>query len=159
MMAIMCSFSLLLYFAIWINIQYNRRFKAPEVLSQFRRKCSTATHFYPINIESKHPQDSSYMGNIAASNAVWVNIFDTKRRKGNTKKPSFNLRMITPVDYNEGSNDDENGNIEEESGITYQYPNKKPTSDSYATNSSTILSGYSSLELSLTFSQKATFKR
>jgi hypothetical protein len=99
------------------------------------------------------------MGNIAASNAVWVNTFGTKRRKGNNKKPSSNLRRITPVDYNEGSNDDEDEDIKEDSGIPYQYKLKKATSSSSVKKSCATLRGYSSPEPSPSFSQKATSKR
>ncbi len=115
--------------------------------------------FYPIDIESKFPQDSSYMGNIAASNAVWVNTFGTKRRKGNTKKLSSNLRRIAPVDCNEGSNDGEDEDIEEESGIPYQYQPKRAPSPSTVKKSSATLSGYSSPEPSPSSSQNATSKR
>jgi hypothetical protein len=52
--------------------------------------------FYAINPDERKLLDSSYIGNIAASNAVWVMKFGTRRKKGNIKKiPS--LRNITPI--------------------------------------------------------------
>ena len=51
-------------------------------------------------------QDSGIIGNIAASNAIWVETYGPRRKKGNVKK-SASLRHVAPIDYNEGSNNED----------------------------------------------------
>jgi len=69
------------------------------------------------------------MGNIAASNAIWVVTYGTRRKKGNVPK-STALRNIAPIDYNEGSNnEDEEENIgSDEELFDYQFHSDIPTS-------------------------------
>ena len=45
-------------------------------------------------------QDSGIIGNIAASNAIWVETYGPRRKKGNVKK-SASLRHVAPIDYND----------------------------------------------------------
>ncbi len=59
--------------------------RAGDVINMFRRKCAITTFYYPM-AESKLSENSTFMGNFAASNAIWVKSFGIKRRKGNTKK-------------------------------------------------------------------------
>ncbi len=74
-------------------------------------------------------------------------IFGTKRREGNIKKTA-SLRNIAPINYNEGSNDneEEEEDVEEEGGVAYQNNTDIPTVFSYARKSSTTPKRHSSLE-------------
>ena len=74
-------------------------------------------------------QDSGIIGNIAASNAIWVETYGTRRKKGNHKKTD-SLRHVAPIDYNEGSNnEDEEENIgSDEKLFDYQFHSDIPTS-------------------------------
>ena len=95
----------------------------------FGDKCSITTLYYPVNNDDLKFQDSAYMGNIAASNAIWVETYGTRRKKGNVPK-STSLRHIAPIDYNEGSNnEDEDENIgSDEELFDYQFHSDIPTS-------------------------------
>lgn len=87
-----------------------------------------------MNFSDTKLQDSSVIGNIAASNAVWVKTFGDRRKKGNIKKVS-SLRQIAPINYNEGSNEEEEEedyDIEEEEVTSDQYNTEFPTFSSYA---------------------------
>ncbi len=100
------------------------------------------------------------MGNIAASNAIWVNSFGIQRRKGNTKKATSNLRFMAPINYNENesSNEEEEDVNVEVGAFQYQYrPNKKPSS-SFAKKSSHASIGYSSKESSPSSAKKVAKK-
>jgi hypothetical protein len=72
----------------------------------FGDKCSITSLYYPVNNDDLKFQDSAYMGNIAASNAIWVETYGTRRKKGNVPK-STALHHIAPIDYNEGSNNED----------------------------------------------------
>ena len=74
-------------------------------------------------------QDSGIIGNIVASNAIWAETYGTRRKKGNRKK-SDSLRHVAPIDYNEGSNnEDEEENIgSDEELFDYQFHSDIPTS-------------------------------
>jgi hypothetical protein len=69
------------------------------------------------------------MGNIAASNTIWVETYGSRRKKGNVPK-STALGHIAPIDYNEGSNnEDEEENIgSDEELFDYQFHSDIPTS-------------------------------
>jgi hypothetical protein len=125
----------------------------------FGKKCCVSTLFYPINPDDSRLQDSSYIGNIAASNAVWVKTFGNRRKKGNIKKAT-SLRNIALINYNEGSNDeDEEEDLEYEKDAAYQYNTNIPTFSSYAKKSSTIPKRHSSLEPSPSSLRKPKSKR
>ena len=74
-------------------------------------------------------QDSGIIGNIAASNAIWVETYGTIRKKGNRKKSDF-LRHVAPIDYNEGSNEENEEEVfgSDEEGFDYQFHSDIPTS-------------------------------
>lgn len=74
-------------------------------------------------------QDSGIIGNIAASNAIWVETYGTRRKKGNRKK-SDSLRHVAPIDYNEGSNEENEEEVfgSDEEGFDYQFHSDIPTS-------------------------------
>ena len=74
-------------------------------------------------------QDSGIIGNIAASNAIWVETYGTRRKKGNRKK-SDSLRHVAPIDYNEGSNEEDEEEVfgSDEEGFDYQFHSDIPTS-------------------------------
>ena len=72
-------------------------------------------------------QDSGIIGNIAASNAIWVETYGPRRKKGNVKK-SASLRHVAPIDYNEGSNNEEEVFRSDEEGFDYQFHSDIPTS-------------------------------
>ena len=72
----------------------------------FGDKCSITSLYYPVQYDDLKFQDSAYMGNIAASNAIWVVTYGTRRKKGNVPK-STALRHIAPIDYNETSNNED----------------------------------------------------
>ena len=74
-------------------------------------------------------QDSGIIGNIAASNAIWVETYGTRRKKGNRKK-SDSLRHVAPIDYNERSNEENEEEIfgSDEEGFDYQFHSDIPTS-------------------------------
>jgi hypothetical protein len=95
----------------------------------FGDKCSITTLYYPVNNDDLKFQDSAYMGNIAASNAIWVETYGTRRKKGNVPK-STALCHIAPIDNNEGSNnEDEEENIgSDEKLFDYQFHSDIPTS-------------------------------
>jgi hypothetical protein len=123
------------------------------------KKCSVSELFYVINPDERKLLDSSYIGNIAASNAVWVITFGARRKKGNIKKTA-SLRNIAPVNYSEGSNDDdEEEYIEEEGGVAYQYHTHIPNVSTFAKKLKTILKRHSSPEPSPSSSQKTLSKR
>ena len=71
----------------------------------FGDKSSISNPYYPMSQDDLKYQDSGIIGNIAASNAIWVETYGTRRKKGNRKK-SDSLRHVAPIDYNEGSNEE-----------------------------------------------------
>jgi hypothetical protein len=95
----------------------------------FGKKCSITNVYYPMNADDLKFQDSGYIGNIAASNTIWVETYGTRRKKGNVKK-STSLRHIAPIDYNEGStNENEEEDIRSDEEIfDYQFISDIPTS-------------------------------
>jgi hypothetical protein len=99
------------------------------------------------------------MGNIAASNAIWVKSFGIQRRKGNTKKTTSNLRFMALINYNESSNEEEEEEVDVEVGaFQYQYHPNITTSSSVANKSSNTSIGYSSKESSPSSAKKGTKK-
>ncbi len=69
------------------------------------------------------------------------------------------LRNIAPINYNEGSNEEEEEeDIEDEEVATYQYNTNIPTFSSYAKKSTTPKS-HSPPDLSPSFLRKPTSKR
>ena len=75
------------------------------IQEMFGHKSSITSLHYPVVHDDLKFQDSAYMGNIAASNAIWVRTYGTRRKKGNVPK-STALRNIAPIKYNEESNDE-----------------------------------------------------
>jgi hypothetical protein len=64
----------------------------------FEWKCAITPFYYHIpESQFKLSENSSFMGNIAALNAIWVRSFGIQRRKGNTKKATSNLRFMAPT--------------------------------------------------------------
>lgn len=111
-----------------------------------------------MNFSDAKLQDSSVIGNIAASNAVWVKTFGDRRKKGNIKKVS-SLRQIAPINYNEGSNEEEEEedyDIEEEEVTSDQYNTEFPTFSSYAKKKSTTPKSHSPPQLSPSSLRKPT---
>ena len=99
------------------------------IQEMFGHKSSITSLHYPVVNDDLKFQDSAYMGNIAASNAIWVRTYGTRRKKGNRKK-SESLRHVAPIDYNEGSNNEyEEENIgSDEELFDYQFHSDIPTS-------------------------------
>jgi hypothetical protein len=128
--------------------------RAGDVVNMFGRKCAITTFYYPM-AESKL---SAFMGNIAASNAIWVKSFGIKRRKGNTKKTTSNLRFMAPVNYNKSFNKEEEVDVEVGEFQCQYHPNIT-TSSSVARKSSSAGIGYSSKEPSPSSAKKGTYKR
>ncbi len=65
------------------------------------------------------------MANQATANTVWVQVFSTEWKKGNTKREYSNLRAIALPDYNEQSDDGEEEEVAvEEVKVDYRYPVK-----------------------------------
>ena len=95
----------------------------------FGDKCSITTLYYPVNNDDLKFQDSAYMGNIAASNAICVETYGTRRKKGNRKK-NDSLRHVAPIDYNEGSNEEDEEEVSgsDEEGFDYQFHSDIPIS-------------------------------
>ena len=75
------------------------------IQEMFGHKSSITSLHYPVVHDDLKFQDSAYMGNIAASNAIWVRTYGTRRKKGNVPK-STALSNIAPIDYNEESNNE-----------------------------------------------------
>jgi hypothetical protein len=82
-----------------------------------------------MNTDDLKFQDSAYIGNIAASNPIWVETYGTRRKKGNVTKSTF-LHNIAPIDYNEGSKiEDEEEDIgSDEELFDFQSHSNIPTS-------------------------------
>jgi hypothetical protein len=95
----------------------------------FGDKSSISNPYYPMSHDDLKYQDSGIIGNIAASNAIWVETYGTRRKKGNRKK-SDSLRHVAPIDYNEGSNEEEEEEVfgSDEEGFDYQFHSDIPTS-------------------------------
>ena len=99
------------------------------IQEMFGHKSSITSLHYPVVNDDLKFQDSAYMGNIAASNAIWVRTYGTRRKKGNVPK-STALHNIAPIDYNEESNneyEEENKGSDEEL-FNYQFHPDIPTS-------------------------------
>ena len=95
----------------------------------FGDKCSITSLYYPVQYDDLKFQDSAYMGNIAASNAIWVETYGTRRKKGNVPK-STALHHIAPIDYNETSNNEDEEEIigSDKELFDYQFHSDIPTS-------------------------------
>jgi hypothetical protein len=108
---------------------FNDRRKKEVVLKMFGEKSSISNPYYPMSHDDLKDQDSGIIGNIAASNAIWVETYGTRRKKGNRKK-SDSLRHIAPIDYNEGSNEEDEEEVfgSDVEGFDYQFHSDIPIS-------------------------------